>query len=143
MTMDVAAYVMNKNTEMSVHTQLQTAQAEMNSKPTWSQSNIGKYIIVQTHGLFIQEGAGRKLYKCCKINGCQWKVIAKNHYKEDKYYNAIKPELKIERMVKYVGRTMKYSCCLFERHSYLLSCIARVLDSLNNYPGPTHHDFTV
>ena len=35
MTMDVEAAVVNTNTEMSVHNQLQTAQDELNSKPTW------------------------------------------------------------------------------------------------------------
>ena len=38
---------------------------------------------------------------------------------------------------------MKCSCCLFERHGYMCSCIACVIYSLPDYPGPTHHDFSV
>ena len=37
MTMNLTAAVMNNNTEISAHTQLKKAQAEINSKPTWSQ----------------------------------------------------------------------------------------------------------
>ena len=73
--MDVAAAMMNTNAEMSVHTQLQTAQAELKSKPTWSYSKVGNYIIAHTYGLFQQQWVGRKVYEYCKINGYQWKVI--------------------------------------------------------------------
>ena len=143
MTMDVAAAVMNTNAEMSVHTQLQTAEAELNSKPTWSQSKVGTHIIANTYGLFQQQWVGRKLYECCKINGYQWKVVERNRCMEEKSYNSIKPDWKIGRLVTYISGIMKCSCCLFERHGYMCSCIACVIDSLPDYPGPTHHDFSV
>ena len=84
MTMDVEADVMNTNFKMSVHTQLQTDQAELNSKPTWLQSKVGNHIISQTYGLFQQKLVGRKFYQCCKINGYQWKVIYRNRYMDEK-----------------------------------------------------------
>ena len=128
---------------MSVHTQLQVAEAELNSKPTWSKSKVGTHIIAQTYGLFQQQWAGRKLYECCKTNGYQWKVVEKNRCMDEKSYKSIKPDWKIGRLVTYIGGIMKCSCCLFERHGYMCSCIACVLDSLPNYPGPTHNDFAV
>ena len=62
---------------------------------------------------------------------------------DEKFHNSIKPELKIARLVTDVCGIMKFSCCLFERHGYMCYCIACVLDSLHDYPGPNNHDFAV
>ena len=62
---------------------------------------------------------------------------------DEKSYNSIQPDWKIGRLVTFIGVIMKGSCCLFERHGYMCSLIACVLDILPGYPGPTHHGFAV
>ena len=83
------------------------------------------------------------MLECFKINGYQWKVIEKLRCQDEKVFNSIKPEWVIVRLVTYVNGIMKCSCCHFEQHGYMCSCIACVLDTLPKYPGPTHHDFAV
>ena len=143
MTLDQLAKVMNTNAKLRNHEKLQHSQSEMESTPTWSSLQVGHDIISNTFNLFTQQWAGKDLLECFKINGYQWKVIEKLRCQDEKVFNSIKPEWVIVRLVTYVNGIMKCSCCHFEQHGYMCSCIACVLDTLPKYPGPTHHDFAV